>query len=160
MRYGLLILPQARWSVAREQWRAAEALGFDHAWTYDHLTWRSLRDRDWFASLPVLTAAATATERLRLGTLVTSPNFRHPVPLAKELMGLDDISGGRITVGIGAGGTGLCAVMSAAIRASCFVGPQQNAPAPGTRKTRGERSSDRARSRRSSVGSRSRCFST
>ncbi|WP_461029097.1 LLM class flavin-dependent oxidoreductase, partial [Streptomyces sparsus] len=55
---------------------------------------------------PTLTAAATATERLRLGTLVTSPNFRHPVTLAKELMSLDDISGGRVTLGIGAGGNG------------------------------------------------------
>ncbi|CAM5632137.1 F420-dependent glucose-6-phosphate dehydrogenase [Streptomyces glaucescens] len=46
------------------------------------------------------------TQRLRLGTLVTSPNFRHPVTLAKELISLDDISGGRITLGVGAGGTG------------------------------------------------------
>ncbi|WP_055698753.1 LLM class flavin-dependent oxidoreductase, partial [Streptomyces silaceus] len=53
-----------------------------------------------------LTAAAAATSRLRLGTLVTSPNFRHPVTLAKELISLDDISGGRITLGIGAGGNG------------------------------------------------------
>jgi alkanesulfonate monooxygenase SsuD/methylene tetrahydromethanopterin reductase-like flavin-dependent oxidoreductase (luciferase family) len=56
--------------------------------------------------VPTLTAAATATERLRLGTLVTSPNFRHPVTLAKELMTLDDISQGRLTVGIGVGGVG------------------------------------------------------
>ena len=41
-----------------------------------------------------------------MGTLVTSPNFRHPVTLAKEVMTLDDISGGRLTLGIGAGGTG------------------------------------------------------
>ncbi|PYC76118.1 LLM class flavin-dependent oxidoreductase [Streptomyces tateyamensis] len=38
--------------------------------------------------------------------MVTSPNFRHPVTLAKELVTLDDVSGGRVTVGIGAGGTG------------------------------------------------------
>ena len=43
---------------------------------------------------------------MRLGTLVTSPNFRHPVTLAKELISLDDVSGGRVTLGIGAGGTG------------------------------------------------------
>ena len=106
MRFGVVILPDARWSVARERWRAAETLGFDHAWTYDHLTWRSLRDGPWFGALPTLTAAATATTRLRLGTLVASPNFRHPVPFAKELMTLDDISQGRLTVGLGAGGTG------------------------------------------------------
>lgn len=37
---------------------------------------------------------------------MTSPNFRHPVTLAKELISLDDVSGGRITLGIGAGGSG------------------------------------------------------
>ncbi len=43
---------------------------------------------------------------MRLGTLVTSPNFRHPVTLAKDLITLDDVSDGRITLGIGAGGNG------------------------------------------------------
>ncbi len=56
--------------------------------------------------MPTLTAAATATERIRLGPLVASPNFRHPVPFAKELISLDDISGGRLTLGIGSGGDG------------------------------------------------------
>jgi alkanesulfonate monooxygenase SsuD/methylene tetrahydromethanopterin reductase-like flavin-dependent oxidoreductase (luciferase family) len=106
MRYGVLILPDAAWRHARRRWQDAERLGFDHAWTYDHLTWRSLRDGPWFGAIPTLTAAATVTSRIRLGTQVTSPNFRHPVTLAKELMTLDDISDGRITVGIGAGGDG------------------------------------------------------
>jgi alkanesulfonate monooxygenase SsuD/methylene tetrahydromethanopterin reductase-like flavin-dependent oxidoreductase (luciferase family) len=51
----------------------------------------------------VLSAAAAITSRIRLGTLVASPNFRHPVPFAKELMTLDDVSAGRVTLGIGAG---------------------------------------------------------
>ena len=38
--------------------------------------------------------------------MVASPNFRHPVPFARELLALDDISGGRLVVGIGAGGVG------------------------------------------------------
>jgi alkanesulfonate monooxygenase SsuD/methylene tetrahydromethanopterin reductase-like flavin-dependent oxidoreductase (luciferase family) len=46
------------------------------------------------------------TSRIRLGTLVTSPNFRHPVPLAKDLLSIDDVSNGRLIVGIGAGGVG------------------------------------------------------
>lgn len=106
MRTGVLILPDARWAVAAERWRRAEAYGFDHAWTYDHLTWRSLRDESWFGALPTLAAAAGVTSRIRLGTLVASPNFRHPVTFAKELMTLDDLSGGRITLGFGAGGDG------------------------------------------------------
>ncbi|WP_338684415.1 LLM class flavin-dependent oxidoreductase [Streptomyces acidiscabies] len=106
MRLSTVILPIHRWSEGRKIWRRAEDLGFHAAYTYDHLSWRSFRDGPWFGAVPTLTAAATATERLRLGTLVTSPNFRHPVPFAKELISLDDISGGRVTLGIGAGGTG------------------------------------------------------
>ncbi|MFD9063306.1 LLM class flavin-dependent oxidoreductase [Kitasatospora purpeofusca] len=106
MRLSTVILPIHRWSEGQKVWRRAEDLGFHAAYTYDHLSWRSFRDEPWFGSLPTLTAAATATERIRLGTLVTSPNFRHPVTLAKELITLDDVSGGRLTLGIGAGGTG------------------------------------------------------
>jgi alkanesulfonate monooxygenase SsuD/methylene tetrahydromethanopterin reductase-like flavin-dependent oxidoreductase (luciferase family) len=46
------------------------------------------------------------TSRIRLGTLVASPNFRHPVPFARELMTLDHVSGGRLILGVGAGGGG------------------------------------------------------
>lgn len=105
MRLSTVILPVRRWSQGgREAWQRAEELGFHAAYTYDHLSWRSFRDQAWFGALPTLTAAAAATSRMRLGTLVTSPNFRHPVTLAKELISLDDISDGRITLGIGAGG--------------------------------------------------------
>ncbi|OKJ00037.1 LLM class flavin-dependent oxidoreductase [Kitasatospora sp. CB01950] len=106
MRLSTVILPIHRWGEGQKIWRRAEELGFHAAYTYDHLSWRSFRDEPWFGSVPTLTAAACATERMRLGTLVTSPNFRHPVTLAKELITLDDVSGGRVTLGIGAGGTG------------------------------------------------------
>ena len=58
------------------------------------------------AAVPTLTAAAVVTDRIRLGTLVASPNFRHPVPFARELISLDDISAGRLTLGIGSGAEG------------------------------------------------------
>ncbi|MEV8288009.1 LLM class flavin-dependent oxidoreductase [Streptomyces niveus] len=107
LRLSTVILPVDRWHEGgRAKWQRAEELGFHAAYTYDHLSWRTFRDGPWFGALPTLTAAATATDRFRLGTLVTSPNFRHPVTLAKELISLDDISGGRITLGIGAGGNG------------------------------------------------------
>ncbi|MCI0713122.1 MAG: LLM class flavin-dependent oxidoreductase [Chloroflexi bacterium] len=106
MNYGVLILPEHRWSVAKDIWKRAEELGFDHAWTYDHLAWRSLKDSAWFGTVPTLTAAALATEHIRIGTLVASPNFRHPMPFARDLITLDDISAGRLTVGIGAGSKG------------------------------------------------------
>ncbi|MFJ1748956.1 LLM class flavin-dependent oxidoreductase [Streptomyces sp. NPDC088116] len=107
MRLSTVILPVRRWhDGGRDEWQRAELLGFHTAYTYDHLSWRTFRDGPWFGAVPTLTAAAAATSRIRLGTLVTSPNFRHPVTLAKELISLDDVSGGRVTLGIGAGGTG------------------------------------------------------
>jgi alkanesulfonate monooxygenase SsuD/methylene tetrahydromethanopterin reductase-like flavin-dependent oxidoreductase (luciferase family) len=105
-RVGVVVLPQQRWAQARERWRAVEEMGFAAAWTYDHLAWRDLADEPWFATVPTLVAAATVTSRIRLGTWVASPNYRHPVPFAKELMTLDDVSDGRLVVGLGAGGTG------------------------------------------------------
>ncbi|RNL79777.1 LLM class flavin-dependent oxidoreductase [Nocardioides marmorisolisilvae] len=106
------ILPYQTWEGgARASWQRAEELGFAAAYTYDHLSWRSFRDGPWFGAWPTLTAAAGATERIRLGTLVTNPNFRHPVTLAKDLISLDDISGGRVTLGIGAGTIGFDATV-------------------------------------------------
>lgn len=106
MRVGIIILPEYRWLLAEPKWRAVESYGFDHAWTYDHIGWRSLVDGPWFDAVPTLTAAAMVTRRIRLGTMVASPNFRHPVPFARSLLALDDVSNGRMTVGIGAGANG------------------------------------------------------
>jgi len=106
MRIGIAILQDVPWAVARERWRRAEAYGFDHGWVYDHLAWGPLVDAPWFDAVPTLAAAAAATSRIRLGTFVASPNFRHPVPFTRALTTLDDISAGRLIVGVGAGGVG------------------------------------------------------
>jgi alkanesulfonate monooxygenase SsuD/methylene tetrahydromethanopterin reductase-like flavin-dependent oxidoreductase (luciferase family) len=106
VRIGIVILPDQRWALASRRWRLAEEYGFDHAWTYDHLGWRDLIAGPWFDSVPTLTAAATVTSRIRLGTYVATPNFRHPVRFARESTALDDISGGRLILGLGAGGIG------------------------------------------------------
>ncbi len=106
VRFGIIILPDQRWQQAARRWRRAEEYGFDHAWTYDHLGWRSLVDGPWFDAVPTLAAAATVTSRIRLGTLVASPNFRHPVSFARQVTALDDISGGRLVLGLGAGAGG------------------------------------------------------
>src|SRR4051794_29370692 len=96
-------------SLARA--RDLDAMGLDHLWTYDHLSWRRYRGRPWFAMLPWLTAVASVTHGLRIGPMVASPNFRHPVAFAQELMTLDHLSGGRLTVGLGAGGVGFDATV-------------------------------------------------
>ena len=103
---GVLLLPTDPWpeTVARVQ--RLEALGYDHLWTYDHLTWRRYRERPWHAAIPWLTGVACATSRVEIGTLVASPNIRHPVTLAQEAITLDHVSGGRFVLGVGTGGIG------------------------------------------------------
>lgn len=111
MRVSTVILPVYRRAEAAARWRTADELGFHAAYTYDHLSWREFRDLPWYATVPTLAAAAAVTERVRLGTLVSTPNFREPVTFAKELMTLDELSEGRITVGLGAGTTGFDATV-------------------------------------------------
>jgi alkanesulfonate monooxygenase SsuD/methylene tetrahydromethanopterin reductase-like flavin-dependent oxidoreductase (luciferase family) len=106
MRVGLVILPSDRWTVARRQWEWADDVGFATGWTYDHIRWGGMPDGPWHAAMPVLSAAAGVTRRLRLGTLVATPNFRHPVTLAREAITLDDLSDGRLDLGLGPGSEG------------------------------------------------------
>jgi alkanesulfonate monooxygenase SsuD/methylene tetrahydromethanopterin reductase-like flavin-dependent oxidoreductase (luciferase family) len=105
MRFGITILPEYRWPEAAPRWRRAEELGFDHAWTYDHLTWSGLQDSPWFGTTPTLTAAALVTSTIKLGTFVTSPNFRHPLALTRDILAIDDVSNGRFLCGVGSGGS-------------------------------------------------------
>jgi alkanesulfonate monooxygenase SsuD/methylene tetrahydromethanopterin reductase-like flavin-dependent oxidoreductase (luciferase family) len=122
MRFGLTILPERPWAQAAPMWRRAEELGFDHAWTYDHLVWGGLPDSPWYGTTPTLTAAAMVTSTIRLGTLVTSPNYRHPVTFMRDLLAMDDISGGRLICGIGAGGD-----IDSAILGGQLLAPRQRA---------------------------------
>ncbi len=79
MRLSTVILPIHRWVEGQKNWRWAEELGFHAAYTYDHLSWRTFRDGPWFGAIPTLTAAATLTQSMRLGTLVTSVKPRSPI---------------------------------------------------------------------------------
>jgi alkanesulfonate monooxygenase SsuD/methylene tetrahydromethanopterin reductase-like flavin-dependent oxidoreductase (luciferase family) len=106
VRVGLVILPSDRWREARRQWEWADDVGFATAWTYDHIRWSGMPDGPWHAAVPVLAAAAAVTRRVRLGTLVATPNFRHPVTLARDVLALDDVSGGRFDLGVGPGSEG------------------------------------------------------
>jgi alkanesulfonate monooxygenase SsuD/methylene tetrahydromethanopterin reductase-like flavin-dependent oxidoreductase (luciferase family) len=108
---GVVLLPTSPWATARGEWTRVEELGFDHGWTYDHIAWRDLADGPWFGAVPTLAAASLATRRLELGALVFSPNVRHPVTLAKDVVSLSDLSGGRLVPCVGAGGTGFDATM-------------------------------------------------
>lgn len=104
VRFGITILAELPWREASSRWQRAEELGFDHAWTYDHLVWAGLPESAWFGTMPTLTAAAMVTSRIGIGTFVSSPNFRHPYVLHRDVQSLDDISGGRFLLGVGTGG--------------------------------------------------------
>ncbi|KRC53352.1 MULTISPECIES: LLM class flavin-dependent oxidoreductase [unclassified Nocardioides] len=98
----VVLWPIHDWPTLRSHWQQAEEMGFVGGWVYDHLAWRG--HTPWDEATTSLAAAAAVTDRIRLGTLVTSPNFRTPIPTAAALRTIDRISGGRLTVGIGAGG--------------------------------------------------------
>ena len=78
----------------------AEELGFDSAWTQEQL----LGSWNQFAPIEAMTYAAACTQRLRLGCVVFVSTLYSPVHLAKSLSTLDQLSRGRIEIGVGTGG--------------------------------------------------------
>ena len=88
------------------QAKAAEAAGFDRVFVMDHfyqLPGIGAPEEPMFECYTVLSALAQHTETVRLSSLVTGNTYRHPTLLAKTITALDHVSGGRATLGIGAG---------------------------------------------------------
>jgi alkanesulfonate monooxygenase SsuD/methylene tetrahydromethanopterin reductase-like flavin-dependent oxidoreductase (luciferase family) len=82
----------------------AEKLGFDSAWIPDHYYFERPWGLETFPdALTLLTAVAMKTERLKLGTMVVAATFRHPALLAKMCGAIQELSDGRLILGIGAG---------------------------------------------------------
>lgn len=108
IRFGIQAGPtETPYDERRDYWREAERLGYDWASLGDHLAAAPVfgaRETDpWYEAWTTLAALAEATERIRVGVLVTSVGYRNPAVLAKMAATLDVISGGRLEFGIGAG---------------------------------------------------------
>ncbi len=100
--YGRASSPEALRQVAR----AAEDLGFDSIWTTDHVLVPEAYDEPYgriFETWTTLAYIAGQTRRVRLGTSILLLGLRNPVLVAKQAATLDQLSGGRLILGIGAG---------------------------------------------------------
>jgi alkanesulfonate monooxygenase SsuD/methylene tetrahydromethanopterin reductase-like flavin-dependent oxidoreductase (luciferase family) len=104
---GAMVGKTARWADLFAFAQQAEALGFDSLWVPDHLlvTWQQRTQGIW-ECWSLLSALAAVTHRVELGSLVACTAFRNPALLAKMADTIDEISGGRLIVGLGAGWDG------------------------------------------------------
>src|SRR5712691_5957587 len=96
MEFGFTLKPDHSLERIASLTRLAEQAGFGYGWVFDsHVLWKE--------PYIVLTLMAQATTRLRLGTCVTNPATREPTVTASALAVLDELSGGRMDLGIGRG---------------------------------------------------------
>jgi probable F420-dependent oxidoreductase len=94
--FGITVMPDPPHTRFVELMQLAESHGFEYGWTYDsHVLWQE--------GFPLLTLAAQATSTLKLGHCVTNPGTREPTVLASGYATLQDISNGRMVMGIGRG---------------------------------------------------------
>ncbi len=117
--FGVTVLPDPPHQRLVELMRLAEDHGFEYGWTYDsHILWQE--------SYPLLTLAAVNTQRLKLGHCVTNPGIREPTVTASGYATLQDISNGRMVLGIGRGDSsrrvvGLKPVRMAEFEQACLM---------------------------------------
>lgn len=105
IRFGIQTPQQhGSWQDMLSFWRELDTLGFDSAWVFDHfIPIFSDPTGPCLEGWTALSALAMATQKIRLGAMVTGNTYRHPAVLAKMATTVDIISGGRLILGMGAG---------------------------------------------------------
>ena len=94
--FGVTVLPDPPYQRLIELTKLAESHGFEYGWTYDsHVLWQE--------SMPVMALLADQTSKIKLGHMVTNPAIRDPTVLASAYATLQDISNGRMIMGVGRG---------------------------------------------------------
>jgi alkanesulfonate monooxygenase SsuD/methylene tetrahydromethanopterin reductase-like flavin-dependent oxidoreductase (luciferase family) len=96
---------EVRWPELLDMARALEDLGYDSLWFGEHLLyrWRERAPRGPWEAWAMLAGIAAVTSRIELGPLVACTAFHNPAVLAKRADTIDEISGGRLILGLGAG---------------------------------------------------------
>ncbi|WP_025737196.1 LLM class flavin-dependent oxidoreductase [Mycobacterium genavense] len=101
--FGVLLFPNVAWATLLDRCEQAEELGLRSLWIDDHGANPQASKANWFEAFTTLAGLANCTRRMLLGRLVSNVILRHPVLLARQAITLENMSGGRLRLGIGAG---------------------------------------------------------
>jgi alkanesulfonate monooxygenase SsuD/methylene tetrahydromethanopterin reductase-like flavin-dependent oxidoreductase (luciferase family) len=119
MRLGVVFPQTLPWRELARDFAWSDDVGYDVAYVYDHLTHPTAAG-GWLADgFTTLAAAAAVTNTVEIGTLVASATLHSPVTLARRAATVDDVSGGRLVLGLGAGSP------------RCAMADRDESPTPG-----------------------------
>jgi alkanesulfonate monooxygenase SsuD/methylene tetrahydromethanopterin reductase-like flavin-dependent oxidoreductase (luciferase family) len=106
VKLGAITLQDAPWAELVERWHRLEELGVETIWVADHLGHAGLAPGEpWFEAWSCVTALAYETASPRIGPLISPMTFRNPAVLARTALTVAELSGGRLELGIGTGGS-------------------------------------------------------
>ena len=102
-KFGVLLTQTCSWEELTTHAKTVEAAGFESLWVADQIA-NPFVATEWLEGWTALAGLALETESIRIGTLVTNIIYNNPVLIAKKAITVDQMSGGRLELGLGAGG--------------------------------------------------------